>query len=206
MIKIQYLKFLLRALILIAALFIAINTFRGNSNQEPTKIVNQHNEVKEDHYIITKELIVSKLTSRNQLVSMEQNFIKSYTDVDKSIWGDRYTELTIKGKYILGLETKDIEVKHVDEEQGIVYLKLGKPTLISLEIPYDQVEFDKTKGWLRLAANEDEEAKFYKSVVKDIKKRILSDEEVIKQAELHNKQVVEDLLEMCPGVKSVIFE
>ncbi|GLI82544.1 hypothetical protein ANABIO32_02310 [Rossellomorea marisflavi] len=137
---------------------------------------------------------------------MEQDFIKLYTDVDKGFLGDRYTELTVKGKYILGLETKDIEVKHVDEEQGIVYLKLGKPTLISLEIPYDQVEFDKTKGWLRLAANEDEEVKFYKSVVKDIKKRILSDEEVIKQAELHNKQVVEDLLEMTPGVKSVIFE
>ncbi|WP_317947283.1 DUF4230 domain-containing protein [Rossellomorea marisflavi] len=206
MIKIQYLKFLLRALILIAALFIAINAIRGNSNQEPIKIVKQHEEVKEDHYIITKELIVSKLTSRSQLVSMEQDFIKLYTDVDKGFLGDRYTELTVKGKYILGLETKDIEVKHVDEEQGIVYLKLGKPTLISLEIPYDQVEFDKTKGWLRLAANEDEEVKFYKSVVKDIKKRILSDEEVIKQAELHNKQVVEDLLEMTPGVKSVIFE
>ncbi|WP_442636505.1 DUF4230 domain-containing protein [Rossellomorea marisflavi] len=206
MIKIQYLKFLLRALILIAALFIAINAIRGNSNQEPTKIVKQHEEVKEDHYIITKELIISKLTSRSQLVSMEQDFIKLYTDVDKGFFGQRYTELTVKGKYILGLETKDIEIKHVDEEQGIVYLKLGKPTLISLEIPYDQVEFDKTKGWFRLAANEDEETKFYKSVVKDIKKRILSDEEVIKQAELHNKQVVEDLLKMSPGVKSVIFE
>ncbi|MEW5569717.1 hypothetical protein [Rossellomorea marisflavi] len=137
MIKIQYLKFLLRALILITALFIAINAIRGNGNQEPTKIVEQYEEVKEDHYIITKELIVSKLTSRSQMVSMEQDFIKSYTDVDKSIWGDRYTELTVKGKYILGLETKDIEVKHVDEERGIVYLKLGKPTLISLEIPYD---------------------------------------------------------------------
>jgi hypothetical protein len=106
----------------------------------------------------------------------------------------------------LGLETKDIEVKHVDEERGIVYLKLGKPTLISLETPYGQVEFDKTKGWLRLAANEDEEVKFYKSVVKDMKKRIVNDDEIVKQAEIHNKEVVEGLLKMIPDVKSIVFE
>ncbi|MGD7046977.1 DUF4230 domain-containing protein [Rossellomorea marisflavi] len=206
MIKIQYLKFLLRALILVVALFITVNAIRGSYKEDSTKIVKQHEEVKEDHYIVTKELIVNKLTSKSQLVSMEQDFVKSYTDVDKSIWGDRHTELTLKGKYMLGLETKDIEVKHVDNEQGIVYLKLGKPSLISLEIPYDQVEFDKTKGWLRLAANEDEEAKFYKSVVKDVKKRILADDEIVKQAKIHNKEVVEGLLKMIPDVKSIVFE
>jgi hypothetical protein len=106
MIKIQYLKFLLRALILIAALFIVINAIRGNSNQESTKIVKQHEEVKEDHYIITKELIVSKLTSRSQLVSMEQDFIKSYTDVDKGFFGQRYTELTVKREIHIGFGNK----------------------------------------------------------------------------------------------------
>jgi Protein of unknown function (DUF4230) len=205
--KPQFYKFLLKTMILILALFIAFNTIRGVTQPEqPIQIVKQHKQIADEHYIISEKMVMGKLQSKAQLVSMEQSISKTYTDVDDGFTGTRETELSMEATYKLGLETKDIEVKHIDSENGIIYLKLPKPTMISLEIPYDQVEFEKESGWLRLAMDEDEEKKFYKAAVKNVENEILNNSEIIKQAKLHNKDVVEDILSMIPTVKSVVFE
>jgi hypothetical protein len=205
--KPQFYRFLLKAALLILALFIAFNTIRGVTQPEqPIQIIKQHKQIADEHYIISEQMVMGKLQSKAQLVSMEQLISKTYTDVDDGFTGIRETELTMEVTYKLGFETKDIEVKHIDSENGIIYLKLPKPTMISLEIPYDQVEFEKESGWLRLAMDETEEKKFYKAAVKNVENEILKNKEIMKQADLHNKDVVEDILSMIPAVKSVVFE
>jgi hypothetical protein len=205
--KPQFYEFLLKAALLILALFIAFNTIRGVTQPEqPIQIVKQHKQITDEHYIISEEMIMGKLQSKAQLVSMEQSISKTYTDVDDSLLGERHTEMSLEGSYKMGLETKDIRINHIDNETGVIYIELPDPTLISMEIPFNKVDIEKTSGWLRLSQDEEEQKKFYKSSVKDLENEILSNKEILKQVDLHNRNVVEDLVKMVSGVKSVVFE
>lgn len=201
-------KYLLRAFITVVALFIAINTYKAVMKPiQPVKIIQQHQQIADSKYIISEEMVMSKLQVKSQIVSMEQQLNKTDTYVDSNWAGiERHTDLNIQGNFKLGLETKDIEIKYIDNENGIIYLHIGKPTLISLDIPFNEIEFKKTSGWLRMAMDEKEEKNFYKSVEKNIHNEIINNKELMKQADLYNKDVIMGLLKMIPEVKSVVFE
>jgi hypothetical protein len=176
--------------------------------QQAIKIYQAHEQISnaESEYIISKEAIMSKLKAKSQIVSLEQQLNKTDTIVDSNWLGERQTELTIKGSYKMGLETKDIHINHIDTSTGIVYIKLPAPILISLTLPYDQIEFDKTQGFFRLAMDDSEEKKFYKAVHKNIEQELMSNKEVIKLADTYNRDAVEDILRLIPNVKAIIFE
>lgn len=205
--KFTYLKFLLKALILTAAIFIALNTVKGYTSQSvhPVKIVPKE-ELNETHYIINEQMILSKLQSKSEIVSIQQNIDQTYTDIDKGWSGDRHTEIHIKGTYKMGLETSSIKINYIDNEIGIVYIKLGEPKLVSLEIPFNDIQFDKSQGFFRLSMSEQEEKQFYKAVEKNVRDELMSNKEVLKQAELFNQEHIWELLSMLPMVKSVVFE
>jgi hypothetical protein len=205
--KWKFKQFLLKALITLAALFIAINTYKAVMKPiQPIKIIQQHEQIADSKYIISEDLILSKLKSKSQIVSLQQTLHKKDTFVDDNLLGERKTELTVNGTYKMGLNTKDIEIRHIDSENGIIYIKLGSPVLISLDIPYDKVEFDKTQGWLRLAMDEEEQKNFYKSVDKNIEKELINDKELLKVADSMNRDVIMDLLNGLPEIKNVVFE
>jgi hypothetical protein len=173
---------------------------------QPIKIIKQHEQITESKYIISEEAIMSKLKSKSQIVSLQQDINKKDTYVDDGWTGERKTQLTVHGTYHMGLNTKDIEIKHIDSQNGIVYIKLPKPILINLDLPYDQIHFEKKQGFLRLAMDEKEEKTFYKAVEKNIERELMKDKELMKVADLNNKDVVMGLLKMLPEIKSVIFE
>ena len=103
----------------------------------------------------------------------------------------------------MGMEIEDIEVVYIEGET--VHIELPETKLISLEISYDQVDFDKVKGKLRRSMSEDEKKQFYKVAEKNIRKEISSDKEIQNQANLHNKQVIENVIKELAGVKYVVF-
>jgi hypothetical protein len=148
----------------IITLYAAINIYQTVVKQEqPITIIKPNQQVADSKYIISEDAILSKLRSKSQIVSMQQDINKTDTYVDENTFGERHTQLKVHGTYKMGLNTADIEIKHIDNQNGIVYLHIGKPVLISTDIPFDQVEFDKTKGWLRLSMDESEQKKFYKA-------------------------------------------
>jgi hypothetical protein len=204
-IKWGFVKYLLIAIIAILAFNIAQNTLQRNI--EPIKYVSQEeSQIKDSKYIISEAMIMSKLKMKSQIVSYQQDLHKKETHVDKDLLGERRTELVVNGTYKMGLNTKDIEVKHIDSEKGIAYIKLPKPTLLSLDLPYDKIEFDKKQGFFRLAMNEDEEKKFYKSIKNTIKKELSTDKEVLGQVHIFNKEVVRDILISNTNIQSIVFE
>jgi hypothetical protein len=87
-----------------------------------------------------------------------------------------------------------------------VFLKIGNPILISLDIPFDDIEFEKTQGWMRMAMDEEEEKTFYKAVRKNIEVELMKNKELMKTAEIHNREVIMEIMKLMPEVKSVIFE
>jgi hypothetical protein len=200
-------RYLLKFLIAIAAIIIAMTMYKAVLKPaEQIRIITPNEQVSDSKYIISEDYILSKLRAKSQIVSMEQTLHKTDTFVDDNILGERHTELSLKGKYKFGLNTKDIEIQHIDSNNGIIYIKLGKPTLISLDIPYDQIQFDKKQGYFRLAMSEEEEKKFYKAVRANIEHELVKNKELLKVADLMNRDVVEELLKLIPEVKSVVFQ
>lgn len=206
--KLKFTKFLLAAFIGLLALNIAL-TYKANfAPQQAYKVIEQEQtKLSSSEYIISEELVMSKLQSKSQIVSLQQELDTKETMVDENWAGiERYTELNIRGTYKMGLETKDIVIKHIDQGTGTVFIKLPEPVLINLNVPYDQIEFDKSKGWLRLSMNEEEEKKFYKASVKQIEKELIEDKELMKLANTYNQQVIKDILMLIPEINQIVFE
>lgn len=198
-------KHLIKALLIVAALFLALTLYTNKGQNREVEIIEKTEQLSSTkHYVISEEMIMGKLKAKSQIVSMEQPINKKDTDVDDGLFGNRYTELNVKGSFKMGLNTSDIRVNHIDNTTGNVYISLGKPALISLNLPYDQLTFKKT-GWSRLAMNEDEQKNFYKSVEKKIRADLMSDKEIHRQADLYNQDVVRGLLDNV-GINNIIFE
>lgn len=206
--KIKFKMLLLKIVISILALYLAINLAKPyiHNQQEPIRIIEpQTTQIASSKYIISEQMIMSKLKTKSQIVSMQQNFNKKFTEVDNGLLGERETELSLNGSFKMGLNVKGIIIKHIDNENGIVHIKLPKPALISLELPYDQLQFDKTKGFMRLAMSEEEEKNFYKATKKEIEKELMNNSEIRKQANLYNQEVIKGLLMKIDGVNSIVF-
>ncbi|MBD1379097.1 DUF4230 domain-containing protein [Metabacillus arenae] len=208
--KWQFKKLLLKVAIITLALTIAAVTiqkayFKNEQNVNSVKIIELDKQISNSEFIISEEMILGKLQSKSEIVSVEQEINKTDTKVDDGFLGKRETEMNVHGSYKMGISTKNIHIANVDNENGTVYISLGNPELVSLEIPFNEVEIEKTSGWLRLSMSEDETKSFYKSVHKNIENEILNDKEIMSQANLNNQRVIKELLIGLPGVNDIIF-
>jgi hypothetical protein len=182
-----------------------------SKNEEP-RIVQKAEEVKSAkvaEYIITEKMILGKLTEKLEEVSLEGKLDdkkNKYIKVEDGFFGARQTKLQYEGSYKMGLNKQEVEVKHIDQVNGIVYLKMPKPILISLELPFDKISFNKVKGKLRFSMNDEEEKQYYKVVEKDIRKQLMNNKELIRQVDLLNKAHTVETLKDMAGVKNIIFE
>lgn len=192
----------------IVAFYIAFTTVYSvlHRRSEPIKVIQADEMVTSDHYIVSKDFVLGKLQSKSQIVSFEQELKNiTFTDVDESWAGNRHTEMTLQGTYKMGLATSDIHIKHIDSN-GVVYIELPEPILISLELPYDQIIIEKTQGWLRIGMNEEEKKSFYKLAEASIRNDIMSNKETLKQADAFNQAAVKEIVAMLPTIRGVVFE
>ncbi|MFA1509921.1 DUF4230 domain-containing protein [Priestia aryabhattai] len=180
-------------------------TVNKHNTNEQVKIIEKHEEDNKS-YIISKETVMSKLKTKSQIVSMEQEINKKDVEVDDGFTGERHTELKMHGTYKVGLNTKDIEIDYIEQNTGTVYIELGKPVLISLDIPYDEIEFKKTHGFFRMAASEGEQKNFYKASKKNIEIELMKNNEVLKTANAKNKEVIKDILMQIDGINYIVFK
>ena len=208
-IKRRIIKKLKKVLIIITlastVLVVAIQITTNNEPKAESVQIVSEEKIASSDYIINKETILKAINTDLQLVTYTQDFTDSHEYVDKAIFGERHTDLTYSGTYKLGMNKKEMVVKHIDEQNGIVYIQLPKPTIISVEIPYNKVEFEKVQGWARLAMNQEEKNNFYEASVKQFKKELMENKEIMKAVELLNKDGVSEFLASF-GVKKVVFE
>lgn len=205
----KFKRLLIKILLTIVATFILVNAVKAivpTPKEEMVRVFYEQQVSDKAQYIINKEMILGKLQSKNQIVSLEQSLENTFTHVDDGFLGKRHTDLTIKGSYKMGLETSGIKVTQIDNETGIIHIDLPEPILISLDLPFDAMEFDKTKGWLRLALDEEEEKKFYRAARTSIENDLKTNEDILRHAELFNQEAVRDLIKLIPVIKGVVFE
>jgi len=194
---------------ILTAMILTVGTWNAatkhSNNEEQVKIIEKHEESNQS-YIISKESVMSKLKSKSQIVSMEQEINKKDVEVDDGFTGERHTELTMHGTYKVGLNTKDIEIDYIEQNTGTVYVELGEPVLISLDIPYNHIQFKKTQGFFRMAASEEEQKNFYKASKKNIEVELMKNKEVLKTANAKNKEVIKDILMQIEGINYIVFK
>ena len=185
--------------ILLASLYLIYNPVNNKEN----KII-KYDVPKTESYIVTEEMVLSKLKSQAQIISMEQEFSNTYTHVDESWLGTRKTAFSLSGTYKVGLEVKDIQVKVYKD--GVLCLQLPKPKLISLEIPFDQIKVNKEQGFFRGEMDDEDKQSFYKVIEKDIRSEIGSNKELMKQADLYNQEVIKGILSDLAGINYIVFQ
>lgn len=101
----------------------------------------------------------------------------------------------------MGLDTSTIKVVSVDN--GIVNLTIGKPILISLNLPYDKMTIKKTHGMLRGNMSDVEKQKVYTKTVDTVRNEILNNQDTIDKANTYNERVIKSMLLKLPNVREV---
>lgn len=204
-------KFLLKAMLALLILYSSANWYHNfmSKNEEP-RIVQKAEEVKNEkaEYIITKDVIYGKLTEVREEVSLKGNldeYDNEAIKIDKTWLGERHTQLRYAGTFKMGLDRHEVEIKHIDSESETVYIKMPDPILISLNLPYDQIDFKKTKGFARLAMSEEEKKNYYKVVEKDIIKELMKNKELMRKVDLLNKEHTREILSELK-IKHIVFE
>jgi hypothetical protein len=113
--------------------------------------------------------------------------------------------MKINGKFKFGINVADIKREDILISNGNVIIKMPEIALISLEIPYDKIEIEKSKGWFRSDFTEDDRQLLYKTSKDSILKQILNDENTINNANISTQNAIKTILMMIPEVDSVSF-
>lgn len=177
-----------------------------NKDSEPVRYDEDYSQnIKESEYIISEDVILSNLQMKSEIVSFEQKINKTEWLIDKKMTGKRKTQINVSGSYKMGLNTEDILVSHIDSDNRIVYINLPEPILISLELPFEQIEFNKVKGFFRRSMKKDEEKRFFSLLKKEIINELTTDSDIILQAGLYNEQAVKSIILSTTDIRDVIF-
>ena len=195
---------LLTALIAIAASFIA-NTVSNAHRLEPVKIVQQHEEGKYASQMINEETLYGKINTNPEIEPFEQPLTDISKDTNDNWLGQRETRFIVKGTYGSPFKLKDVRIKYIDQENGIVHATYPK-TKITVSIPYNGVSSEKVHGKLRRDMNEEEKKIYIAEKKHELEVRYNKDKNILKQADLYKQDAVKMMWMNIPNVKAIVFE
>ncbi|MGG0308272.1 DUF4230 domain-containing protein [Priestia megaterium] len=195
---------LLTALIAIAASFTA-NTVSNAHRLEPVKIVQQHEEGKYASQMINEETLYGKLETEPEVAPYKQPFTDVSSSKDEKWLGERETAFIVKGTYSSPFKLKDVKIKYIDQENGIVHATSPK-TEIKVNIKYKGVSSEKVHGKLRRDMNEEEKKTYIIQKENELEARYNKDKITIKQADLYTQDAIRTMWMKIPNVKAVVFD
>lgn len=195
---------LLTALIAIAASFIT-NTISNAHRIEPVKIVQQQKEGKYASQMINEETLYGKLETEPEVSPYKQPFTDVSNSKDDKWLGERETTFIVKGTYSSPFKLKDVKIKYIDQENGIVHATSPK-TEIKVNIKYKGVTSEKVKGGFRREMNEDEKKAYIIQKENELESRYNKDKNTLKQADLYTQDAIRMMWMKVPNVKAVVFE
>jgi hypothetical protein len=172
------------------------------TSDKPTELVTPKLTPVEAKHYVDRAAVLNALSETPQLVGLTGNVAKTITYSDDKWFGDKTYELTLKGEFKLGVETKDIDIT---TRGNTVVVRFPQPKILAVDFPFDQAEIRKNVGLLRGDLDESELQALYaearNSAVHDIKVNIRARE----KAEAAVEHALEDLIEQVPYVENVIF-
>jgi Protein of unknown function (DUF4230) len=172
----------------------ALTYYNGTTTVSPSPVEAKH--------YVDRTAVLTALSETPQLVGLTGEVAKTITYSDDKWFGDKTYELTLKGEFKLGVETKDIDIT---TRGNTVVVRFPQPKLLAVDLPFDQAKIRKNVGLLRGDLDESELQALYaearKDAVHDIKVNIRARE----KAEAAVEHALEDLIEQVPYVENVVF-
>nr|WP_156736343.1 DUF4230 domain-containing protein [Mycobacterium sp. E3298] len=163
---------------------------------------------------MNKEMVVKSLNNVHQLVGLEGHTEKTYTYTDsifeKSGWlkdhiGRRTIQYTVDAYFKTGIDLSSIKTEDVRVYGNSVFVSLPKTTLVSLDVPYDEIVFKTQTGLIRNPLSETEKQQLYTEIRKLVSGEIMSDKRIEGKTQIGVKDALDGLLEKIPNVNRVVF-
>jgi hypothetical protein len=153
--------------------------------------------------ILHEETIVNALTESAQLVTLTGKAEKTEPYFDNKWYGDQSAIVNVRGSFMLGINTEDIEVTTAG---NVVKVRLPQPKLISLDLPYDRVTIHQSNGLLRKDVDEAKLKTLYRDAKSEIKADIANDKRTQDKAEASAEKTVRGMVLKISGVEAVVFQ
>lgn len=176
----------------------------GNSDGVVTTAIKSLPLAKEPTPIVLhEETVISALQSKARFVAPTGKVEKTVVHRDKTWLGEREYAMTVKGEFILGVDTKDIAIS---VEGNTIKVRIPQPKIVSLDLPYDRMTIAEDKSLLRKELPAQELKAMYSDAEKEVREDIAEDDVVQATAETQMERAVTGLLLKINGVEQVIFE
>jgi len=152
--------------------------------------------------VLHEETIVNALTESAQLVTLTGKAEKTEPYFNDKWYGNQSAMVHVKGKFMLGINTEDIEVTTAG---NVVKVRLPQPKLISLDLPYNKMAIHQSNGVFRKDIDESQLKALYSEAKSEIKADITNDKRAQDKAEASAEKTVESLILKINGVEAVKF-
>jgi len=153
--------------------------------------------------VVDQQLVIETLKSNYQIVGLEGDVNKTYSHTSNKWYGDKTITLDITGTFKMGYNLSDVTFTIKD---NIITIKAPEVVLISFDLPYDEIEINKTVGLVRKDYSEEDIQLFYKEAKESAKAELFADEEVMNKAKLESQKAIKQLLLPIKNVKDVRFK
>ncbi|MED3832964.1 DUF4230 domain-containing protein [Peribacillus frigoritolerans] len=154
--------------------------------------------------LLHEATVIQALHENPRVISPTGKVSKTIVHEDDTFWGHRDFKMEVKGRYILGVATKDIEITTVG---NTVKVRLPQSEIVSLELPYDKMKMIEDKSFLRKELPEKEKKALYKEAEKEIRNDIMKDDAIQANAERAMERAVAELIKLkVDEAEAVVFE
>jgi hypothetical protein len=153
--------------------------------------------------VLNEETILRNLTKSAELVTLTGEADKTIPYINEKWYGDQQALVHVEGPFKLGVDTSKIEVT---TSGNVVKIRLPQPEIISLSLPYNDMEIHKSSGMFRKDVSEETTKALYKKAEKAIRKDIANDKQAQDKAEANAESVVRNLVLKINGVEAVTFQ
>ncbi|MGM0836018.1 MAG: DUF4230 domain-containing protein [Bacillota bacterium] len=149
------------------------------------------------------QAVIDALSTEAQIVGATGQAQKTVRHVSEKWYGDRAVELTLKGEFKLGIQTKSIEVT---THGNTIKVRFPQPELISADFPFDHATIGKSVGILRKNLTDGELQALYGKAREGAIADIKADEEAHRQAVVGVERAIDGLLGAVENVGEIEYE
>lgn len=156
--------------------------------------------------ILEKQTVINKLTESFQVVGITGKIEKDFTYSNNKWNGKKQLNIKLHGAFKIGFNIADIERENISISGNHVTVDMPKLKLISLELPYDDIEIVKELGIFRTDFSEEDRQLIYSTARISIVEEIMKDETFMNNALVSNQKALKAILMLIPQVESVSFK
>jgi len=153
--------------------------------------------------VLHEATVISALQSKARIVAPTGDVEKTLSQSDENFWGHREYKLTVRGDFVLGVDTSDIDVS---VSGHTIKVRMPQPKVVSLDLPYDEMTLTEQKSLLRKELPDEAKKALYTKAEAAVRKDIAEDRDVQAKAERQMEDAVSGLLLKINGVEHIEFE